>query len=504
MSSDNFSYNKKALPSSADLDFDKFSRLLSKNQRENLNKIPHNPEEDLRKTVYLSSGGKFYKYINFMRAFAYAMDYVPIHPIGTLDYYVSSVSHENKKDEIIKDCFSLLLGCDELWVFEENRPLLDGKGKRSPEHISEFPEGVLAEIYFWLTQKPNQPLRFLTWNDIGIPKYRDESDWHIFNNDGAKAELRGGKKFNFPVILGIIDLGSSTVKLFVCKVEKDGTVETVHKKSVYTNLVENFFDERVLGELPRGRTLQAIDELLEEANSHGAVDVKLVGTGALRMAENAGEFRQAIKEKTGLDLEVLVGSDEARLVFEAVSKSFSEVEHPLVILNVGGSTTQVVVSDAEGEIIKNASLPLGVTDLNEKYYTEDLISAENYEKLVAEIKEVLDREGIGKVEGDPLMVHTGGELDYMLITAFSLKDSKYSRQHPKELSLENMKKHAEKMRKMSKEELRNYMPNNPKWMDGAVVSNALGVTVAETVGAETIIPSNKNVNDGIILTMFED
>ncbi len=503
MSSDKFSYSIKALSSPVNLDFDKFSQLLSKEQRKKLNKIPHDPEKDLRKTVYLSSGGKFYKYINFMRAFAYALDYVPIHPIGTLDYYVSSISHANKKDEIIKDCFSLLMGCDELWVFEENVPLLGDKGREKSEHISEFPEGVLAEIYFWLTQKPNQPLRFITWEDIGIPKYMEESDWHIFNNIGEKAELSSGRKLNFPVILGIIDLGSSTVKLFVCKVENDGTVETIHKKSVYTNLVENFFEERILGKLPRERTLQAIEELLEEANSHGAADVKLVATGALRMAKNARDFEEEIKKNTGLELEVLTGSDEARLVFGAVSKSFSDVKRSLVILNVGGSTTQVVISDAEGNITKNASLPLGVTDLNEKYYTEDLISEDNYKKLVKEIKEVLERESIGEVEGDPVLVHTGGELDYMLITAFPLKDSDYSRQHPKELSLDGLKNHAEKMRRMSKDELRNYMPNNPKWMDGAVVSNALGETIAEAVGAKIIIPSNKNVNDGIILTMFE-
>ncbi|MEA2020369.1 MAG: hypothetical protein U9M98_01490 [Patescibacteria group bacterium] len=502
MSSDKNFNTRNSLPSPTKLSFDNFAQLLDKGQRKKLNKISHNPDRDLRKTVYLSSGGRFYKYINFMREFAYSLNYVPIHPIGTLDYYLSSVSHKNKKEEVVKDCFSLLEGCDELWVFGEERPLFDGK--ETSAHISNFPEGVLAEIYFWLAHKPDQPLRFVTWGDIGIPKYVDESNWHIFNSIGEKAELQSGKKLNYPVILGIIDLGSSTVKLYVCKVNKDGSAETVHKKSVYTNLVENFFEKKVLGELPRKRTLQAVEELLEEADSRGAVDVKLVGTGALRMAKNAEEFMSTIKQKTGLELEVLTGEDEARLVFEAVHESFAGVERPLAVLNVGGSTTRLVTSDPDGEIIKNVSFPLSVTDLNEKYYAEDIISATDYKKLVGEIEEVLDQKGIGKLEGDLLFIYTGGELDYMLITGFPLENSDYSRQHPKELSISALEKHAEKMRQMPKDELRSYMPSNPKWIDGAVVSNALGETIAKRVGAKTIIPSNKNVNDGIILTMFEE
>ena len=61
---------------------------------------------------------------------------------------------------------------------------------------------------------------------------------------------------------------------------------------------------------------------------------------------------------------------------------------------------------------------------------------------------------------------------------------------------------AKKMRNMKLEELHAFMPDNPKWMNGTISSNTLLETIAEFYKIDTIIPSNKNLNDGILHKMM--
>jgi hypothetical protein len=71
------------------------------------------------------------------------------------------------------------------------------------------------------------------------------------------------------------------------------------------------------------------------------------------------------------------------------------------------------------------------------------------------------------------------------------------------INIQKLKLHTEKMRSMSLEKLQSYMPTNPAWMNGAIASNTILETFAEFFGSELIIPSNKNLNDGVLLEMVK-
>ena len=48
------------------------------------------------------------------------------------------------------------------------------------------------------------------------------------------------------------------------------------------------------------------------------------------------------------------------------------------------------------------------------------------------------------------------------------------------------------------------MPQNPKWMDGAVACTAIALAIADKLGVNLIVPSNKNLNDGLLLKYAEE
>ncbi|KUK84043.1 MAG: Ppx/GppA phosphatase [Microgenomates bacterium 39_6] len=461
----------------------KFLDLLKKSQKREIIQLVQSSKSNLRKNVYLSSDGNFYKYVDFMRSHAYKHNAVPIHPIATLDYYLSAAHHDGSKKEILKDCFSLLRGCDELWVFTEKEVDFENNFE------DQLSEGVLAEIYFWLTNKGNAPLRFFTWQDLNIPKYNKQESWSIVHSvDGNNTKRKALNQF------GIIDLGSSTVKLSLCHVDENNITHTIYKKSITTNLAEDFFETNQLQPLAIERTVQAIIDLQSEALDHGIVEIKLVGTGVARKAKNLKKLKDKIKRETSLSLDVISSDDEGKLIYQAVVSSFTKYQDDLVIANAGGGSMELVYGD--GEDLKNHSFDVGISDLNEKFINQYPVIDENFKKAYQYVKGKLEKEL--DVPEKKFLVYTGGELDYMLVTGFPLDDFSHSLAHPKKISLADFKKHAQKMRQMKLVELQAFMPNNPNWMNGAVASNTIVEVLLDTLEINVAIPSNKNLNDGIL------
>lgn len=479
------------------LDLNRLLSSISKKQNEFLSPlISASPPRNLRKTVYLSSGGKYSKYEDFLRIFTFKTGYVPVHPVSTLGYFTSSYSHEHNKSEIVRDCFSLLLAVDELWVFEEKLPSFDKSDLKDKKYISDFSEGVIAEIYFWLTNKPNSPIRFFTFKDAGIPKYLSK-DWSLVKDGDTSDTNQSG----LPKVFAIIDLGSSTVKLTVCSIKEDNISEVLYKKAITVNLAEGFFEEKILQSNAVKRTIQAVFDLQKEALSYGVLDIKMVGTGVIRQAKNLSDFKKDVKEKAKLDLEVLTGEREAKLIYKAVSSSFENISNDLVVVNAGGGTTELVVGKNE-KVKYIYNLPVGITDLNEKF-TKDLpLDLTKYKKMKSYINKMLQT-NIKRAPTNTRLVYTGGELDYMIITGFPLENFSGHVAHPKKIGFKKFVDYANKMKGMNREELHAFMPENPRWMDGAVSSNAILECIANYFKCEVIIPSNKNLNDGILLEMIE-
>lgn len=480
------------------LSLKQFLSVLKENQKKSISSLISSSAV-LRKTVYLSSGGKFLKYADFLRVFAIKSGYVPVHPVETLNYYLSSTCHNHNKAEVMKDCFSLMMKCDELWVFEEQLPLFEKAATSGIRPISQFPEGVLAEICFWLTNKPNSPIRFFDWKDVGVAKYISEASWSIIP-DKKELEETKTQLNDYPKRFGIIDLGSSTVKLTICNIDDSKKTEVLHKKAITVNLAEGFFENNELQPAAMARTLEAIADCQSEALGYGVLDIKMIGTGVLRKAVNLDSFTVRVKEKTGLELKVLSSKDEAELVNNAVVNSFKNGSLDLIVVNAGGGSAGIIFNkDKKAEYY---SIPLGISDLNEKFVGEYPMTPAKYEQMRNYIRKML-KDNIKSLGKRRILVYTGGELDYMIVTGFPLEDFGLSLSHPKKISLEKFKSYAAKMRLMKQEELYAFMPANPKWMNGAIASNTILETIAEFLGVETIIPSNKNLNDGVLLTMVE-
>lgn len=293
--------------------------------------------------------------------------------------------------------------------------------------------------------------------------------------------------------IALIDLGSSTVKLGIYD---KATKVLLEKKAATVNIAENFYPDAVLTESAIKRVFIALKSLKAHLKSKGISDPTLVATGVARKAKNITDLTLRIKKITGWNLEVISGDREAEIFYRGVAHDF-QPDLKIAAINVGGGSTEITFGTKDS-IEKSISLPVGVTNLNEQFISMDSPLTSRIRKMFEYIAEQLASVVNGEFKPD-VLIHTGGELTYMTITNHPLEDSSFSPTHPKMITVQNFRKRFRDISTMKKEELYQLMPENPHWMDGAVSCTAIAIAIAEKLGVSTVIPSDKNVTDGLLL-----
>ena len=169
--------------------------------------------------------------------------------------------------------------------------------------------------------------------------------------------------------LGVLDIGSNTVHLLVVDAHQGAAPLPAWKSKIALRLAEH------LG--PDGRIdVDAVDELVafagharQTAEDLGVTEFLAFATSAVREAPNGLEVLEAVRERTGIQVEVLSGEEEARLTFLAVRRWFGWSAGRILAVDGGGSLELASGADEEPDIA--VSLPLGAGRLTRELLSGD-------------------------------------------------------------------------------------------------------------------------------------
>ncbi len=185
--------------------------------------------------------------------------------------------------------------------------------------------------------------------------------------------------------LGIVDVGSNTIRLVVYARRGSGTFRLVDDLHERVGLGAGAFRD---GAIQEDRLQQAITLLRRFADySHGARldDVEVIGTSAMRDTRNGNVLVREARQ-LGLDVTVLSGEDEARYGALAVANSF-DIDDAWV-MDLGGGSAQI--SRMEGrQWVDGHAYPLGALRLTDSFLTSDPPTAAEVAALEAAVAESL-------------------------------------------------------------------------------------------------------------------
>ncbi len=201
-----------------------------------------------------------------------------------------------------------------------------------------------------------------------------------------------------------IDIGTNSIRLLKAEI-KDESLFSGDKSLIMTRIGEGVNESGVLSEAAMERSVDAIVELASEARAWGAQQVFALATSAVRDASNRDDFVARVKAACGLDIEVISGEHEARIGFLGVLAGVPDPDGRILIIDVGGGSTELIVGGADG-IEYAKSINVGAVRMTGKHITTDPVSDKELESVKADIAAIaaeaiedIKRFSIGKAIG---------------------------------------------------------------------------------------------------------
>ena len=170
-------------------------------------------------------------------------------------------------------------------------------------------------------------------------------------------------------MIGAIDIGSNAVRLLIASVEHYPR-ETLFKKAAFVRvpirLGEDVFTGGAITPEKCGRLCEAMQGFSHVMRSFGVERMRACATSAMREATNGAEIAAEIRQRSGIGIEIISGTEEAALIFSSGANELVEGGRSYILIDVGGGSTEVSVY-SDGERAESRSFGLGtVRMLNEK------------------------------------------------------------------------------------------------------------------------------------------
>ncbi|WP_288292451.1 Ppx/GppA phosphatase family protein [uncultured Varibaculum sp.] len=164
-----------------------------------------------------------------------------------------------------------------------------------------------------------------------------------------------------------IDCGTNSIRLIIADRQASGEPLNVRTREMrIVRLGEGIDKTGQFAPAALERCFAAVDEYAQIISKYGADKIRFVATSASRDAGNRDEFFTGIKERLGVTPEVISGEEEATLSFSGATSSFRDEDEPVLVVDIGGGSTEFVLGQ-RGRVIDAISTNMGSVRIFERY-----------------------------------------------------------------------------------------------------------------------------------------
>ena len=173
-------------------------------------------------------------------------------------------------------------------------------------------------------------------------------------------------------VVAAIDLGTNSFHMVIADVDHLGFhIITTEKEVVRLGAGVQGFDHLAADAIDRG--IAALRRMKHIAQAHSAV-IRAVATSAVREADNGHEFVERVRREVGIDVDVISGAEEARLIALGVRHSLALANDDVLMIDIGGGSTEFTVAKGRRTYISQ-SIKLGAVRLTDKFFADGVTDA---------------------------------------------------------------------------------------------------------------------------------
>lgn len=194
-----------------------------------------------------------------------------------------------------------------------------------------------------------------------------------------------------------IDCGTNSVRLLVARGDGSGPFTEVARELYLTRLGQGVDATGEFAPEALDRTLAALDDFAGRIADASAERVRFVATSAARDAGNRDAFFEGVRQRLGVDAEIISGDEEARLSFVGALSAAASVTAPALVMDIGGGSTELVLGTLSGgrpEVTAARSLDMGSVRVRERFLHSDPPTAEEIAAATAFVDALIDDSGV--------------------------------------------------------------------------------------------------------------
>src|SRR6478736_2957265 len=181
--------------------------------------------------------------------------------------------------------------------------------------------------------------------------------------------------------IAAIDIGTNSVHMIVVRVRPDLSFEVIDREKEMVRLGAGGLDGRSLTPTAMTAALQTLIKFRRLADSHKVDEVLAAATSAIREADNGGDFIAEVARRTGIQIRVISGTEEARLIHMAAVYGVHMGGSPAVVIDIGGGSIEVTLGTGS-HLTHAKSFKLGVIRLTERFVKTDPLSGRDERRMV--------------------------------------------------------------------------------------------------------------------------
>ncbi len=180
-----------------------------------------------------------------------------------------------------------------------------------------------------------------------------------------------------------IDCGTNSIRLLIADIDGNNFREVVRDMEI-VRLGQGVDETGQFHPDAIARTLAAVDKFAAEIAKRGVEKIRFCATSATRDATNRHLFVDGVRDRLGIELEVISGDEEAALSFAGAIKDLDPSNGPFLVVDIGGGSTEFVFGTSTVEAAR--SVNIGCVRMTERHFASDPATAQQIELARTDIQ----------------------------------------------------------------------------------------------------------------------
>jgi len=299
-----------------------------------------------------------------------------------------------------------------------------------------------------------------------------------------------------------IDCGTNSIRLLIADIKGNNFREIVREMEIVrlgqgVDQTGEFHPDAI------ARTLSAVDKFATEIVRRGVERIRFCATSATRDAKNRELFINGVKERLGIELEVISGEEEASLSFLGATKDLPDSLAPYLVIDIGGGSTEFVIGNRTVESAK--SVNIGCVRMSERHFKNDPATPNEIENARLDIQKAISVAAeFVDIKSAKSLIAVAGTATTVAAAALELPEYDRHAIHLARISAEKAHRVSEEFLKLNRSERAALGYMHPGRVDVIGAGSLVLSEIIKAVGAKEFIASESDILDGIAFNLGQE